>query len=409
MKIGFLRHPSSSIERNCITTLAKRGYEVHVIYFEGNINATKDATSDFPDLVKLENVYLHCIGTGALMSNAWMSNQNPTVRRFTQVLGKTITEQIMTLPKTIALRMLLQNIKPDILHAHTVDYFGYWGAKSHYRPFIVTAWGSDVLVTPKKSPGAKCRVQYTLNKANVITTINGYIRAYIIREFNVPAHKVLSFEWGIPLDIFHKGHEAEAAKLKHELKLGASFVLLSPRYIRDHYRIDNIVEAMPLILQKHPDTALLLLRGLAHGNDYETRIERLAEELGISNHLRIIKRELTPHEMAVMYNISDACISIPLTDGFGFSNQEAMACGTIPIVANLEVYHQYLTDNFNALYVDGGNADDIAQKVIYSIEHPEIKGKFYEINRRIIEKYCNWEKNMDNMEDLYGKLARSKK
>jgi len=382
---------------------------MHVIYFEGDINATKDATSDFPELVKLPNVYLHCIGTGSLMSNAWLSNQNPTVKRLNRVMGKSITEQIMTLPRTIAIRMLLQNIKPDILHAHTVDYFGYWGAKSHYRPFIVTAWGSDVLVTPKKSPEAKRRVQYTLNKANVITTINGYIRDYIIREFDIPAHKVLSFEWGIPLDIFHKGYEAESTNLKRELELGDGFVLLSPRYIRDHYRIENIIKSMPLILQKHPNTILMLLRGLVAGNDYETKMVKLAEELDIINNLRIIKRELTPHEMAVLYNISDACISIPLTDGFGFSNQEAMACGAIPIVANLEVYHQYLTDNFNALYVDGGNANEITAKVIYCIEHPEIKDKFYEINRRIIGKYCDWEKNMDNMEDLYSKLARRKK
>ena len=53
--------------------------------------------------------------------------------------------------KAIIIRNLVKKIKPDILHAHQVVPFGLYGALSGSHPFVVSAWGSDVLTFPKSN------------------------------------------------------------------------------------------------------------------------------------------------------------------------------------------------------------------------------------------------------------------
>jgi glycosyltransferase involved in cell wall biosynthesis len=113
--------------------------------------------------------------------------------------------------------------------------------------------------------------------------------------------------------------------------------------------------------------------------------------------------------MAILYNTADALISIPKSDQFSACIQEGMVCGMIPIVGNLEVYRQYLVDDKNAFFVDPENPKEIAQKIIYGVEHPELREKLYEINRKIIGEKEDWDKNTKKMEDLYLSLTQESK
>ena len=131
-----------------------------------------------------------------------------------------------------------------------------------------------------------------------------------------------------------------------------------------------------------------------------------ARELGIIDNIRFISKNVNSREMASYLNIADMFISITKTDQFASSIMEGMACGVIPIVSKIEVYKQYLTDNINSLYVDPDDPAEIAEKINYCIEHPEIKEKFHKINRKIIEKEEDWNTNAGKMKNLYEKFVQ---
>ena len=52
----------------------------------------------------------------------------------------------------LQVRRLLKRIKPDVLDAHFIGVPGYLGVASGFHPLVLTAWGSDILITPKKNP-----------------------------------------------------------------------------------------------------------------------------------------------------------------------------------------------------------------------------------------------------------------
>ena len=307
----------------------------------------------------------------------------------------------------IQVRRLIRRIKPDIVDGHFITVYGFLAACSGFHPLVLTAWGSDVLVAPKNSIIGRFTVRFALRKANLTLTTSQYLRGYLHREFGLPQDRIRAIPWGVNLKIFHQGYETEVNELRAELGTGDSnFVILSPRHMRDNYRIEYIVQAVPYIVAKYPNVIVILLKGAAQDSEYESKIDNLSMELGMAQNIRVIRRELRPQEMAVLYNASNALISIPKADQFAACIQEGMACGVIPIVADLEVSHQYLTDGENALFVNPEDPEQIAQKIIYCVEHPELKERFYEINRKIIEEKEDWDKNARKMEELYISLTQ---
>ena len=60
------------------------------------------------------------------------------------------------------IRKLLNKIKPDIIHGHSVRDHAIIAALTGFYPFVVTAWGSDVLIYPKESKIMKYAVQRIL-------------------------------------------------------------------------------------------------------------------------------------------------------------------------------------------------------------------------------------------------------
>ena len=56
------------------------------------------------------------------------------------------------------LRRLAARVRPDVVHAQYVTSYGFLAAIAGLRPLVVTAWGSDVLVSPRESRLARALV-----------------------------------------------------------------------------------------------------------------------------------------------------------------------------------------------------------------------------------------------------------
>ena len=58
----------------------------------------------------------------------------------------------------------LEEIQPDILHGHFLVEHGFFAAITGFSPLAVSAWGSDLLIHPKRSLIDRCLVRYTVNQ-----------------------------------------------------------------------------------------------------------------------------------------------------------------------------------------------------------------------------------------------------
>src|SRR5206468_7845381 len=67
------------------------------------------------------------------------------------------------------LRRALAEIRPDVLHAHYARRPAWHAWLSGQRPYVVTVWGSDVLVTERMTPLGRVATRLALRSATVVT------------------------------------------------------------------------------------------------------------------------------------------------------------------------------------------------------------------------------------------------
>jgi len=60
------------------------------------------------------------------------------------------------------LKKIINNFKPDILHAHYAASYGLMGALTGFHPFVLSAWGIDILTFPQNSIIHKKQIEYLL-------------------------------------------------------------------------------------------------------------------------------------------------------------------------------------------------------------------------------------------------------
>jgi len=365
IRLAFLANGESVHTRRWLGHFASRGYDVHLITFTAK---------------PIKGIEIH---------------ELRYFRKFAYPM------RIWEIRKTV------KEVDPDILHAHYSSHYGVYGSLTGFHPFIISVWGSDVLKTPKESRIRKYGVYYALKRADCITTTAEFMKGYLVKEFGLPQNKVVRIPWGINLGIFYRGYEKEARALKRSLGIETEApVVLSNRQMDAKYEIENIADAIPYVLESHPNATFIFIRG--HGSfEFEYRMKRRTTRLEVGNNTRFISRLISPREMAIYLNMADVFVSIPKTDQFGSSVIEGMACGPVPIVSDIEVYHQYLKHGKNALFVDPEIPREIAEEITHTISHPEIRDAFYTINREIVEEKEDWNRNAEKMEELYKHVLRN--
>ena len=66
------------------------------------------------------------------------------------------------------LKRTLTAIVPDVFHAHYLVEHGFYGALAGFRPYVVSAWGSDLLVESRK-PLGRLIARWALRRVDLLT------------------------------------------------------------------------------------------------------------------------------------------------------------------------------------------------------------------------------------------------
>lgn len=223
--------------------------------------------------------------------------------------------------RVAAARHAVEALQPDLLHAHYITSYGYLAARCRQRPLVLTAWGSDLLVTPFESRLKRWLTGWTLRQAQAITGDSADLvdaaRAYR------PQAELLELHWGVELQRFHPSPWTE--------KRG--FEIVSLRSWSANYRIEVILRAVARL----PGARLHLLGG---GPD-EAALRGLVAELAIGDRVDFHGR-LNDAGMAAVMARCKVAVSVPASDATSVSLLESMACGLAVVASDLPANRQWL-------------------------------------------------------------------
>jgi len=298
---------------------------------------------------------------------------------------------------TLRVRNLVRRIQPDLLHAHFVTHYGYWGARTGFHPFIVSGWGDDVLIHPKK-PGLSYLVKYALQCADLITC-DGENSFQAIMHLGIAREKIHLITHGVDTRKFSP--DVCDPGLLPGLFGNTWPVVTCIRGFKPIYDPETVIRAIPLALVSTPEINFLVA-----GKGYEeNRMRKLADDLGVSR--RIFFCGPIPHEKLPPYLASsDVYLSASLSDGgVAVSTFEAMASGLPVIVTDVGDNRLWVHNNKNGFIVPVHQPAQIAEKIAYLIRNPGFREASGRTNRVLVEEKQDYNKEMEKVHRLYRDLA----
>lgn len=361
MKICFLAGANSIHSQKWIEYFSERGHEVHWI-------------SLFPSIFQnIKNVKFYFL------------------KRFP-------LRPLDILFNAIAVKRLIKKINPDILHVHYAGVNGTLGALSGFHPFILTAWGSDVLIAPK-SKIVRPLIKFVLKKADLITCDAEHIKKAMI-NLGAESSKIKIIYFGIDTQKFSPGPKEE--NLIQELKIENSPIVISSRSLEPIYDLETLIKAARLVLKEISGVKFIII---GKGPE-EEKLKELAKNLGILESIRFVGWILN-EELPQYLRIADIYVSTSLSDaGISSSTAEAMASGLPVVITNTGENEKWVKDGEGGYLIPVKNPNILDQKLVYLFKNENLRKELGLINRKTIEDKNNYYREMDKMGKFYEEIVK---
>jgi glycosyltransferase involved in cell wall biosynthesis len=290
------------------------------------------------------------------------------------------------------LRNVVRALAPDIVHAHYITSYGMWGAASGRRPLVLTAWGSDILVTPGRSLFLKKLTGWTLRRASLITADSRDVLA-AINSYR-PCGNLREIFWGADTERFRP----------HEGLRTSGFHIASMRAWEPNYRVETIVRAFAQFFAVRPNSAPIL--HLFGGGSLASSLRGLVSQLGIAEKV-IWHGWLGPTELAERLAACNLSITVPESDATSVSLLESMSCGLPVIVSDLPANRQWVSSEGGHI-VPPGDVNALFKAICSEFDHASIRERRGAFNRARIEELGSTRRQMDRMAELYSALKKQK-
>lgn len=291
-----------------------------------------------------------------------------------------------------AFRSMVQAFKPDIVHVHYIpnnitNLLWYWGMKN----LFVSPWGSDIIKDySAEIEGSSFYRRFLFRQARVITATSHFL-ADVTRRYTDKEVHVVPF--GVDCKMFRP---IERMNMTSVVTLG--FV----KRLKAHYGPEHLIRAMALVVDKHPQTKLLM----AGSGELRSQLEALTEQWGLTGNISFLGA-IENRQVPELLKIVDIFVMPSIWEGFGVAAVEAQAMG-IPVVASrVGGIPEVVLDGKTGLLVEPGDSEQLAQAILTLIENPTLRRQMGERGRRHVLANYRWEDNAALMERLYHRFVYS--
>jgi len=291
------------------------------------------------------------------------------------------------------LRRIATQVRPDIVHAHNVTSYGFLAAQAGLSPLVVTAWGSDVLLAPRKSWILRTFVRIALQRADRITVVAQHMKP-AVEELGICGGKVMVLPFGVDLELF-PWREPEASHPSRPLRL------LCNRGFKPVYDIPTFLRA----LARLSDRGMDFRASIVGEGPCNAELQAQTKELGLERMVEFPGRKAAA-QMAAALAEADIFVSPSLSDGNNISLNEAMAVGTIPVVSSIPANHAWLVDGDTGFFFAPGDHEALAAAIQRALDDQARWREIAVRNREVVEDRANWKKGVGLTVRMYRELAR---
>lgn len=359
LRILFLADAEAAHTRRWVNWFAKRNYEVHLVSFNSKLDFGYDP-----------NVNIHVISS-KLFNHKFLR----------------IVKGIYII---IKLSRLVNKIKPDVTHCHSVTAYSWLPTLLGITPLVITPWGTEILVDIKVSKLNYLISRHALRSADLVTTD---AKHFLPELSKLGVRNALYLPFGTDTNIFAPTQGRIVTPVK---------TFISTRTLNPVHDVGLLIKVIPEILKEHPLTRFIIVGGGSQYSEFKDYIEIK----GCSNNVEFTGM-LSESELLEKLQKSDVYISTsPLDAGLAASTAEAMSTG-LPVVVNDTADNRIWVNIEGGLLFTNHSLESLTSNILLMINmETEKLFNMGKRNRELIVESNSLDKSMGMMLSEYRAYSR---
>jgi glycosyltransferase involved in cell wall biosynthesis len=264
----------------------------------------------------------------------------------------------LTAPYRIfALKQILREIKPDILHARSrvPAWLTYLANKTLQIPFVTTVHGLNSINLYSK----------IMTKGDRVIAVSEVVRDYIVEGYGIEKNKITVIQRGVDTSKFSK-HNIDynfIDDFQNRYGLNGKFIVTSVGRITWLKDYETFIKAIAIAKEHIPNIMGLIVGGVRKDKiEYFESLKTLAENEGVKNQIVFTGSQT---QIAEVYMLSDILVNASLKMGnVARTITEALIMDTPVIATTFEGLNNIIIENENGALIETGNPNDLATKII---------------------------------------------
>ena len=294
-------------------------------------------------------------------------------------------------------RRAIRHVQPDLIHAGPIQTGGFFAAISGFHPLLIMSWGSDALAAPDKSPWMRWITKFALRRADMALVDCDAVRERISSLSSLTDGRIVSFPWGIDLDMFHP--KVSELALRRKLGWEGCQVVVSTRALAMTHGTMIFLDAMKRAIARRSDVRVLMLGNGSLREHVESFIQ--------SNCLRDkihVAGQVPEQSLADYFAEADLYVSATCCDGSSISLLQAMGCGLPVIVTDGYGNREWVVHKENGWLYSTGNPEGLAAAILEALDQSQLRAAMGRANVAIVRARANWKFNFGKLLVAYDKL-----
>lgn len=289
-------------------------------------------------------------------------------------------------------KRMIRDLKPDLVVAHYLPNYGLIAALSGFRPNVIVAWGSDLLVLPGRGPFERARTRLVATRGHAFLVDAQMLVEPLVR-FGAPATNVFVCPFGVDEDVLAVGRRTERPR-------DGTPVLLSNRRLEKAYRVDLFLDALYLATNARRTFQAVV----ANTGAEAAALEQAAARLGLVEAIAwpgLLCRSRYLDSLAR----ADIYVSTSPSDSTSVSLLEAMAAGLAVVVPDIPGNREWVRDGECGLLYPAGDARALSSAIMALLQD---RGRAAAIGQRariVVEERGLWSSTIRRAELLFRQLT----
>ena len=319
------------------------------------------------------------------------------------LIPRLVGDKVDVILRQAWVRKKVEEIKPDLIHAHYATSFGLLGALTRRHPLVISAWGSDIFSFPKISFLHRNLLKWILGKADVLCS-SSEIMATEMHHYIGPQKVVEIIPFGVDTTRFSPQQGEHGPEINHPISGGidAPVVFGVAKGLHPVYGLDLLIEAFAQVHSHFPQT---LLR-IAGDGPQRSILENLAEKLGVSECVEWLGR-LSNQNVADFYKRVDVVVVPSRQESFGVTAVEGAACARPVIASRVGGLTEVIVEGETGLLVPPENILELGQAMERLLRDPILRDTMGRQGRANVLRRYDWQQNVSQMELVYERVLRA--